>query len=540
MKTRSFRFCFLIAAVAALISGCDQKEAQVASAPTPQAALSLRISAEPALESFIRERAEAFGKTQPKLADGRLVQIELTPRAGVTAATEIASGRLRIDGWLAPASWLAEYANQQVKNLGAPVSDCRPLFRTPLVAVTRKALAEQLRNQNGEVAWAALLRQDQTARPGEETQLRPALRLSYQSPTSSAAGMAALFQFAYAAALLPEGSVITPDLAQDPLYQQRLSNLIHTAFDTRSDALQLLADLARRADTTPEVVITSEQLYKSFTAKQPNLLEASYFAEHTAWLDHVLCRSKADWVSPDRQAAFRLFAAFLEDASSQKAALAQGFRAPAGGATSVLSGLLPQSSMPSPDAVLIGKLLDLWASAPREGLVILVFDASPLFTGRMFQLAKYYLAELIKAATPTLSWSLITVAGAPTIWLEPTQDQTRAAAAVNELRFSGSSALPEALIKALELAQNSKVWHKVNIIVLTSAVSLNISGSNVLASKTAAAAFAANVNLSAYHVGGGSVEISKVSELIKGYYGTIQLGTLDKIQDFLKYAGEQF
>jgi len=418
--------------------------------------ITLVLTHPPELADYLARTVERFALTNPKLPDGRDLVVKLVSEEGVRAAQRIASGEVKTDLWLAPASALVDYVNRFRRNLGPTQTDCVQLFASPIVLAVQPRHLPLIQASDREFSWSEFFA-TQLAAQGKG---RPSFSFSHGTVGASASGIAALTQLSYLAA----GSTVQlldADLAKSPKLLATLRQFEGFASHYGNDERLLLR---RAAD--PDVrdlsfsLATEQQVvaYNATRADHESGLLALYAKEGTYWQEYPLCLSAADWVTPAHRAAARLLTEFLRSADAQFEAEKLGFRPsvlpPTGqGPLNRQHGVdtsRPQTSFPPITGDTLQELLTSWPDTARPAAVLLVIDTSGSMEGAPLRVGKDELRKLVARFSSRDRLAVMRFATRSELLVDFTPDAATVMRALDSLASGGGSALYDTLRQAID------------------------------------------------------------------------------------------
>ncbi len=460
LKTAVF-LCLLLAA-----AGCKEKPRKAAPAPVkaaPAKEVTVSVVVDESMSSFLKPIQEGFDATNPRLADGSRVKIRLIEERGVDAAEKLASGKLKVDAWLAPSESLVNYANENIRNLGAKQVDCRELFGTPIVAAANQASREGLATGKSEIDLREAFEKGTSD-----------LIINHLLPTASQAGLAAYMQLFYTAQEQNE-NLLTQAAAASQEVTDRLKSFERRASRYGIDPDQLLQRVA--AGDSPGIALVSEQQVAEYNLKQAGKtrLAALYPTIGSYWLSYSLCRSEADWVTPSREAGLKLLTAYLTSERVQNAALQRGYRPVRvdvlGAPFTAENGLdpeFPKKLLRPVSGVLMKQLLQTWSRIEPPLAIALLADVSGSMEGTSLPVEQQQFDQIVRDMSGQDSAALIAFSTNAEVKTGFTSDKSALEARIGELQAAGGSAVYDALGLALQLFSQAQLPdHRKSILLVT-------------------------------------------------------------------------
>jgi len=437
--------------------------------------LTLRIVHNPYIADYLDAVKNQFILQKPSLSDGRSIGIEYLAHKGIDAAEKIASGKIKVDGWIAPSYSLVNFANSKLRNLGPPQVDCRQLFASPVVLAVHKKSLELMGVESSQVLWKVLFA-DRSKLEEDKDIDRPIVTLSHGTPASPT-GLSALIQLTYLANS-EEAKALSLNSIKSEYGMTRLKYFEN--FGSQYDVSEgpLLEKVSTGGGSIVRMVLTTEQQMSrhNLTHGSNSNLVAVYPEEGSYWQDYSLCYSDADWVPADRKAALKMFTNFLASPDSQYAVKRLGFRpavadtpevAPLTLEYGVNTSLPHKSLLPVPGDV-VSYLLDAWPKLKRPSATVLVLDTSGSMEGDPLIVALQQLRLLVGKMSPQDLMAIVTFSTSSSIQSNFTGDRKELLRIIDSLKTSGGSAMYDALRSSLQLITQAdlKTYRK-NLVLLT-------------------------------------------------------------------------
>ncbi len=408
----------------------------------------VRLVHDPEVRALLSSAKDTFYNNNRVLPDGTSLALELIPELNVSASRRLSSGDLKAEAWVTPLRSLADYANSNVAPLGAKQTECRPLFRTPMVIAAPATLASQLRPIDGQVSWNALI--DQLRTESGSSGNSP-IGYSHGFPEFSASGpmainfLARLASGARVGAESDRKSSSDEDVLKESLIRQLQEWQRLVSHYSLSEGY-LLERVSRSSLKRLYLSLASEQQLKLFQRNQrddaPKLV-GLFPEEGTIWNTYQLCQSDAPWVTAAHRTIIAQFADFFSSGEGSLLPEKFGFRslAPTSSSTERVPGDLGELSGKQ-----LGELLSRW---PKEimkpGALMVVLDGSGSMEGDALRAAKESLRNLLPRLNARDKVGLITFASETKKSIPVGAKIDSIFSAIEELRAVGGSAAYDAL-----------------------------------------------------------------------------------------------
>ncbi len=141
---------------------------------------------------------------------------------------------------------------------------------------------------------------------------------------------------------------------------------------------------------------------------KPYKLVAVYPSEGCFFARHPVAIIKGEWMTPEREAAAKLFVDFLLSPEAQKAAMEMGVRpiakmppaAPFDAGHGVMADVSAVKAFEVPGEDVLKRLRDLWESVKVPATVVLILDRSGSMQGEPMENAKAGAVQFIRAMKP--------------------------------------------------------------------------------------------------------------------------------------------
>lgn len=412
MSAKQFNLAVIVA-LAFCILACSSDTQPATQVPKLTIELVHSSELRPAL-SEIRDRFNAAGK---KLNDGRQIQLELIPQAAFTAASGFASGEIKSTAWLAPGEAFVDYANAKTRNLGAKLVDCTTIFSTPVVYVTQKS---------------------STISMPQEQKFQDIISLfpfAHGLPRDASSIFAVLQQIITTA---------TKSFGKDPLEILRLREQNAYRYDSSESAL--LEDLISSQNKEQRVVVTTEQIVKSFIQGKDLPLEIIYPAQGSSLLEYKLCASSGDWVTAAHRAAIDEFRSFLQSADTQAPFSNLGFRTTVSSSQSTpKSDPQISASLPAMVPEVAIKILDDWREIRRPASIVFIVDTSGSTDSGLLEATRANLRLALAHSASRDLQGLITFGSDAKVQSKIESDAAKIMPLLDTLQSAGGAALYDAI-----------------------------------------------------------------------------------------------
>lgn len=414
--------------------------------------------------------------TNPRLPNGDPIKIELISEMGLFAASRVARGELKAEGWLSQSSAFVNYTNLTRINLGPEQQECAPLFRTPFVLATRAEHAPLIGAQEGQFSWSRVVGDSpDKAKSKNRNQPVPheslgSIALSYTQPRNSTTGLGALIALAYAASGATE---LTVPLLERSDVRASLQGVQRAVASYPASENFLLAKTASSSSARPRFALTTQQQVSQFNqlhAAEGKRLISLTPVEGRYYDDYQLCTSNADWVTPGHRASLALFGEFLRSPELQSDAEKLGFEPVPLGETP--SNSESPDSLPKPVAYppvsgdVVSHLIDSWPVLRRPAAFILVLDISGSMDGDPLMVGKEQFRRLVAASSPNDLKGLITFNTNNSVVSPLAKDTRDLFPKLDVLQSLGGSAVYDGIGSALTLAQDQSLAEFRKVIVV--------------------------------------------------------------------------
>ncbi len=440
-------------------SGCNNSPPPAARAST----VTLQIVHGPETRAVLGALRDKFNQSQPSLADGSIVRVDLVNDMGLSAAMRLARGELKSDGWVAPSTTLVRFSNGSRINLGPEQGNCVPLFFSPVVAAVRTDQTDLVGAVSGEFSWKSFMRAVQ-----ESGESKGKISFAHTQPRSAVTGFASLIQLAYLSA--QAASISVADLRSGAAGRE-LSKMESLVFAYPLSESFLLAKSAHSAPANLRFALTTEQQVSLYnhnrSADSPEL--ASLLIKEGSYLeDYQLCTSLADWVTPARQAGFQLFSKYAQSREAQGLAQSAGFRIsqtdssdssqlsePSAGSHAPPTPL--QTIFPPLSYDVASHLLEEWAKYRRPAALTVVIDRSGSMDGDSLLVVKEQLRSLLAQVSSQDKVALIMFGSDVKMLRDFSNDTSQLLSDLDTIQAVGGSALYSAIAQSIEKAGSAEL-----------------------------------------------------------------------------------
>jgi len=454
--------------------------------------LSIKLVHPPELRSFVSEQRDRFHSTDPRLADGEnegrgsKVVVELISEMSIPAAERIARGDLKPEAWLASSTSIVNYANSQLRNLGARQGECRPLFGTPIVVAVKQAGRADFDAIDHTFSWDEVLEARLLERRSNASQSR--LAMTHASPRLSTTGFAALLQLGYFAVHSGTSGLSIEGLAQHG-FQTRLRDYQSFVSSYGLSEGALLGRAENHETARTRLVLTTEQQVANYNLGRINELStpdapytgpppivALYPREGAVWEDYQLCLSQSDWMGTLQRNAAQMLQKFLASPESQLRAKQLGFRPSSNDLAEVPPlttryGIMlsePRNSFLPVSGEVVSELQRIWPAIQRPAAFVVVLDSSGSMEGEPHRVAREQFRNLLAQSSVRDQKALITFTNRPRIEANFTANSLDVSSKLDQVQSLGGSSIYDSLRAAVELivASDLREYRK-SIILIT-------------------------------------------------------------------------
>jgi Ca-activated chloride channel family protein len=387
----------LVALLAGVLVGCDDRKSTASSAPA--AAAPAAKPAAPAIEllllygsekkEWINDVTSSFNASGAALPDGRQVRVRVVPMGSGEAIDEVLSGRQQAH-LISPASAaFVQYGNAKYRatanaDLIGPTED---LVLSPVVIAMWKPMAQALGWPDKPIGWSTViaLAKDPAGWGAYGHPEWGRFRFGHTHPEYSNSGLISVLAEVYAAAGKVRGLSIE-DLARPEV--GRFVNDIEGAVVHYGSSTGFFADKMFDNGTSylSAAVLYESSVIESYKRARPPEFPvvAIYPKDGSFWSDHPIGVVGREWVTDAHRQAAAQYIAYLRAEPQQRKALQYGFR-PAdtsvslGEPISASYGVDPRgiaSTLELPSPSVVAAAIELWKENKKHANVVLVFDTS--------------------------------------------------------------------------------------------------------------------------------------------------------------------
>ena len=358
--------------------------------------------------ALLTDLANAFNDSDEADLDGSCIFVRPARKASGAAANLIVDGWPDPDAngpqpviWSPAASGWAGIVNERAGSVLAPAGT--PFMLTPLVIAMPKPMAEALGWPDTPIGFADIValskNPDGWASVGHP-EWGP-FRLGKTNPNYSTSGLNFTIAQYYAATGKTSGLTVEDLNRADAQQFSRdvESAVVHYGDITMTFLNNWFATDARGTSLTYTSAVAVEEksvidynlgnpdgeLAAGEVPRVPRVpLVAIYPSEGTLFSDNPFIILDTAWVTPEQQAAAKVFEAYVQRPENQEKVLEFGFRpnnpaVPVGEPISAANGVdptQPRAELEVPDADVLVRVLDSWAEQRKEARVLLVLDIS--------------------------------------------------------------------------------------------------------------------------------------------------------------------
>lgn len=471
-----------------------------------------------------------------------------------------------VSHWLA----LVNYnTGREVFNL----SESQPTAQTPLVIAMWESRAQAIQQKTGRtsISWQDLL--DVLESPNgwcdyDLPDCRRAVYYGHTDPTVSSTGLSVTMSEFYACARRNsfDERQISRQAVSDPAVQQcvrEIEGLVRHYSRRAEDFLEYVArgpeylDFLSLEETDLICINRGAQQGDETCTKPSEKLVAIYPEEGTFWHEHPFGIVNADWVTPEQQAAARVFTQWVLTPAMQQIIMAEGFR-PANPSVAIGFPITaengadpdqPRAVLDVPTAEVIVTIQQSWQLVKKQADLLLLIDVSGSMRdeGKLAQAQEAALAFLegmesnnrIGLAVFSTSVStLVPVGNAETV-----RDEIRRR--IENLRADGGTALFSAVQHTVEQLNAVDDPNRIRAVVVlsdgedTSSADLGVSLNDALAAINASRD-SLNPILVIPVAYGSAADINALNSIARASNTRIQSGDPSNIRAVLDLIGSYF
>ena len=498
-KTLSLLFTLVISLIACSLGGSDAESPVVEQAGPLQPssnAIELSLIFAPEEELYIVEAIEQFNRayiegrnpvTNQALASGER-PIFVTGEAG--SSGKVAQGI--INAFIAPnnenvarptifspsvSHWLA-LVNFQTGRPIFDVANSPPTALAPVVmAIWESRLkAIEAQNNGAAVGWEELLAVLNSPNGWVDYNVgdRTTVYYGHTDPFISSTALSTLIAEFYASARYNSGN---PDLRRltlaevnDPDVQQGVRDIEALIRHYSARTTEFKEYIAQGPDYLDFVALEENDLIfinqGKTTYQPPEKLVALYPKEGTFWHEHPFAVPQAEWVSPEQQAAAKVFTEFIRSEAIQQKVMENGFR-PVNPNVAVAYPIAaelgvdpnqPATILDVPDPEVIAAVQASWQLVKKQADVLLVIDTSGSMAGDKIEQAKTAARAFLDNMPAQNRVGLMTFNQTVDLRAPPAPfegNQSHLQNEVNNLTTTGDTALYDAIQQSIEILENA-------------------------------------------------------------------------------------
>ncbi|RMG42428.1 MAG: VWA domain-containing protein [Candidatus Dadabacteria bacterium] len=474
------RKLLLTLSVLLLLAACSK--GQKNNAGQAEREVSIKLAHGHELSSYLKSSVEQFALTNPVLADGSKIKVELEEGDNVELANRIAKGFSKPHIWLAPSTSLVQYVNSSTTNLGAKQANCKALFGTPVVLATKKTNQKLFLANDQTLSWDELF--ELKLKSENKAGVDEYVSLIHASPNHSITGLPAIIELAYLAAY-KQKTILDLDTLRSGATSRLLKEYENEVGIYSADDTFLLNRVAAKSAKRARITFTTEQqvaLYNASLPAKSEELVAIYPRGGSYWMDYSICQSQATWVTTAEKAAIQKFIDFISGKDAQFAAKRIGMRpaivefenvAPLTAKYGIDLSKPEKSLLPVPGQV-VSYLLDKWEEFKRPAATVLALDTSASMEGEAAYTSMELLRKLVAKANRNNLFNLVTFSSDSIRSGEFSSDARKLINAINSIRIIGGSAVYDGINTAFTAVTDSKLKkYRKNIVVISDGGDIN-------------------------------------------------------------------
>ncbi len=458
MKITSYTSLFLLGCL--LFSGCKNNNEQPKQVvkPVPLELKFVHDSSVSKLALWIKQQYEA---RRPVTKQGNPIQIKLIERSGHNVTEELASGKLKSDIWFSPSESLTEYVNSNTKNLAAKQVECMALFGSPVVAVAKPSTMKLLNVADSSYPFKTFLNND----------LPSSVSLMHSAPEHSQSGLAALIQLAYTAS---PTSLTGTNLQSSQELTQNLGKLESFTSSYAKSTTELLLNISKSRSNANPIAITTEQEMVNYNLTH-DTLTAIYPSEGSTWVNYSICKSKADWVSPELESAFNKMTQFLSTPEAKTEFLRSGFRPTLANnfeepltRENGVNTSKPVKLLVPPKGNIVKQLINIFQKVKKPSVNMYILDTSGSMQGEDIITVKAATQSVINKLAKEDMVALVSFSNEAVLQSGFTKDKSAVSRKINTLTAAGESALYDAITLGISnLSQGRFDTYRKNVFIIT-------------------------------------------------------------------------
>lgn len=394
MKRNVYRVIFLGLVLALGALGCrpspegpgSPESATPASNPD---ALHLLFTYGSEKEEWIKEMTARFNAEGHRAASGKVIEVEAVPQGSGELIDDLLAGARQAHLTSPASAAFIKLGNAQSRARTGKdlIGETKNLVLSPVVIAMWRPMAEAIGWGSRPVGWSDVLAlaRDPAGWASHGHSEWGAFKLGHTHPEYSNSGLISLLAEAYAGA----GKVAGLSLAdlQRPETASYVAGIESAVVHYGSST----GFFGRRMFEGGPEYLSAAVLYENMVIEsygpqyqKPFPVVAIYPKEGTFWSDHPVGLVKREWVTPEHEAAARVYVDYLLARPQQEAALRFGFRpsaveVPLGPPFDAAHGVdpkEPQTTLEVPPVEVIDAALKLWRANKKRSDITLVFDRS--------------------------------------------------------------------------------------------------------------------------------------------------------------------
>jgi Ca-activated chloride channel family protein len=340
-------------------------------------------------EAWVKAVTEQFHRGRPKIASGKLIQIEAVPKGSGECIDELISGTAKAHLTSPASAAFIKLGNAQSRaKTGADlIAQTDNLVLSPVVIAMWQPMAETLGWPQKQVGWSDILALASDSRGWAAHGMAQwgQFRFGHTHPQFSNSGLISLLAEVYAATGKRAG--VTADDIARPETAQFVANIeksvVHYGSSTGFFGRKMFSNGPQYVSAA---VLYENMVIESYQQRDKLAfpLVAIYPKEGTFWSDHPAGIVDRPWVTAEHREAARQYINFLLARAQQEKAMEFGFRpalpdVPLAAPIDVAHGVNPkepQTTLETPGASEMDAILRLWQANKKRSNVTLVIDVS--------------------------------------------------------------------------------------------------------------------------------------------------------------------
>ncbi len=384
--------------------------------------------------------------------------------------------------------WLA-LANYQSGRQVFDLAEARPVALAPVVMAIWESRLQAIRDTVGydQIGWEELLGVLDSPNGWQDYGFsgRRAVYYGHTDPFISSTALSTLISEFYAAARADgfTGRRLGMDQVNDEAVQDGVRRIEQLIRHYSQRTTEFREYIAQGPDYLDFVALEENDLIYINTGQTdlqpPERLVALYPKEGTFWHEHPMGIVNADWVTPEQQAAARVFVDYLLTEAVQQRIMEQGFR-PANPDVELgfpfveENGVDPAGpptvlDVPAPDV--IAAIQQSWSFVKKQADVMILIDISGSMEGDKINQAKQAAQAFVENMEPTnrIGLALFNEGVELRIPLENAETvRQRVISNISGLRAGGGTALNRAVLEVVELMNEESDSERIRAVVILS------------------------------------------------------------------------